>query len=96
MASSRLQDLSLVIGQLWEEVAHSPGVTLTSVRTALVDEAMRLEVEGIGDGETLDDESEGWSSPLASQVVRHLANDVSLQRSSEHLRIEAFFPLAVS
>ena len=96
MESSRLHELSLVMGQLWEEVAYSPRITHTSVRTAFVDDAVRLEVEGTGDGETLDDESGGWSSLLTSQVVRHLTHDVSLQRSSRHLRIEAVFPLVVS
>jgi len=94
----------MVCGQIWEEVAHAPGVAEMSVKTGWSSGIIHLLVEGRlpaglpAEGEAhedaLPDLGSGWSSSLTRAVVGHLTRTVTLSRSRDTIRIEADFPAA--
>ncbi|HEX5671556.1 MAG TPA: hypothetical protein VFY46_02435, partial [Acidimicrobiia bacterium] len=94
LGASQLDELGLVCGQIWEEVAYSPGVIETSVTTALTDGSIHLVVEGRASEEALPSSGTDWSSNLTKIVVGHLTSTLTLHRSRDTIRIEADFPAA--
>jgi hypothetical protein len=92
LGASQIDELGLVCGQIWEEVAYSPGVAEMSVTTAWTDGAIHLEVEGRAYEEALPSSTTEWASRLTRVVVGHLTKTLTLHRSRDTIRIEADFP----
>jgi hypothetical protein len=93
VGSVSLGDLGMVCGQIWEEIANSPGVTTASVKASRQGVSIHLEVTGTGEGEPIPDQLGGWSSQVARAVVGHLSQNVSISRSRNSVRIKAEFPI---
>ena len=92
LGASRIDELGLVCGQIWEEIAYSPGVAEVSVTTAWTDGVVHLEVEGRAHEEALPISPTEWASSLTRIVVGHLTKTLTLYRSMDAIRIEAGFP----
>jgi hypothetical protein len=99
LGAAQIDELGLVCGQIWEEVAYSPGVAETSVTAAWTDGSIHLVVEGhlIVDDRANEEplpSSTDWSSNLTRIVVGHLTKTLTLHRFRDTIRIEADFPAA--
>jgi hypothetical protein len=92
LGASRIDELGLVCGQIWEEIAYSPGVAEISMTTTWTDGAIHLEVEGRTHEEALPAPTTEWDSSLTRIVVGHITRTLTLHRSVDTIRIEADFP----
>ncbi len=89
-ASSRLEELGVATGGIWEEAALAPGVLQATIRLRAEGGSLRMTLEGTGETSPSGPVG-GWSSPVTAALVGHVARQATIDRSEDGLQIETFF-----